>query len=210
MPPKKKAPRAISSKCAAAKPPSKVSTQDDLVTPTASLDSLPQEPPSKRRQLRRRGSDDKVTRAMETRLRDIPESQLEGKRNSDGLTVREYIKQELRHAEREKRRLGSRFWSTLLVDFKLSTSIADGLADPPDGEVVDEQLVQLLEVAHSDNPAARRTQPLERYLEHCAVLNRDSLYGLLGAIQACPSLLRSAALKCQLATLKYIARSRPQ
>ena len=209
MPPK----RTAAAKRAAAKPAPKRAAAKKAaakkaaaspVEPAVAVSVLPDEPPQKRRQILRRHTDEQVDRAISTRLSHVPPSVLEGKTDSKGTSIREYIGRAIKDSTQG--RLGSRFWCKLNDDFGLCDSLADGLADPPDGEEPDAELIEMLQLCHHENPAARRTTALERYLEHCKVINKTSLYGLLRSTQESPSLTKVNCQRCQVAILKYFVR----
>ena len=89
----------------------------------------------------------------------------------------------------------------------MNESAADLLDDPDEDLPVDRDLLLALAAASSGNPAGTPTAQLERYLEHCHVLNRAELFGLFRAIMEGPELPRSVAYKCQVAALKYLSRT---
>lgn len=130
------------------------------------------EPPQKRRQVARRHTDEQVDRAMSGKLGHIPPAVLEGKTNSKGLTIREYVAQAFKQASGKQGRLGSKFRCRVNEEFCLTHT-----SDPPPGEQLDSELVEMIHLCHHENPAARRTVALERYLEYCKPLNRLSLFG---------------------------------
>lgn len=72
---------------------------------------------------------------------------------------------------------------------------------------MDSELVEMIHLCHHENPAARRIVALERYLEYCKPLNRLSLFGVLRASQESPTMAKAGARKCQIAILRYFARS---
>ena len=66
---------------------------------------------------------------------------------------------------------------------------------------------RLLSVLHNENPANRRTFPLQRILDYCPELNRTSVDGLLRSTMESPTLPRTSAFRCQIAVLKYMNRA---
>lgn len=195
----KSAPKKPSAKTAAS-PPAKHSA-------SASSTVVSVEPATKRRQVARRHTDEQVERAMQGKLAHIPPAVLEGKTNSKGLTIREYVSQAFKQASGKQGRLGSKFWCQVNEEFGLTQALADGLADPPSDQQLDPELVDMIHLCHHENPAARRTVALERYLEYCKPMNRLSLYGLLRASQESPTMTKASARKCQIAILQYFART---
>lgn len=88
----------------------------------------------------------------------------------------------------------------------MTETYADGLEDPSGDEDPDDELLHMLHQCHHENPAQRKTMPLERFLEHCSVLSKTSIFGLLKATQESPRMTASASHRCMLAILKYFAR----
>lgn len=97
-------------------------------------------------------------------------------------------------------------WVFVFEELNLSESLADQLAPPPNQEPPDSTLIDTLLILHRENPAHRKTRPLERYLDYCPELNGTSLYRLLRGIMESPSLQRSVAMSCQVPALKYAVR----
>jgi len=160
-----------------------------------------------RRRLDRRDSDQRMDRACEGKLFENDWAQLVGKVSPKDETPTDYIKEELRRKKDKNGRLTTAFWIGFRKDFGLVTGgdIGDKLDDPPE-EPVDQNLVQMLLTAHSDNPAQDKVSPITSYLEHCPELNQASLYGLFNRIEECPSLPRVVAYKIQVAVLAYLER----
>ena len=86
--------------------------------------------------------------------------------------------------------------------------MVDRLDEPAatDFEHVSPQLLEKMAIARSDNPAARSSEPLERFLEDCEDLQYVELYGVLHVSIECPLVVRSASVRMLVAVLKYIAR----
>ena len=165
--------------------------------------------PSARRRLERRDTDAAVDRVIETRLlRKYDLSVIEGARNSKGESVRQALGEQLKANRSTKKNLSSQFWTKLISDFKLNTSVVDKLdePDPSDLEHVSPQLIEKMSIARSDNPAARSSEPLERFLEDCPELRYVELYGILHVCIECPLVVRSASVRMLVAVLKYFAR----
>ena len=162
---------------------------------------------SPRRRLGRRDSDDKVDRVMTTRLgKSYPAALLEGARNSFGQSIRDVLKLQIRDNKSSKKNLTTAFWTRLASDFSLSSSAADRLPDPVGGESICDELVDKLGFAHSDNPASRTVEPLERFLDECSELSYVECYGILQASMECPLVIRSASVRMLVAFLKYLGR----
>lgn len=166
-----------------------------------------QKRPDLRRRCSRRDLDEAADRAVQRRLGHMPSSTWEGLRNKDGHGIRDVVKHEISKHKDSKGRLSTKFWVQVFDEFSLAESLADRLAAPPEGEKVDENLLEALSVLHHENPACRRTTPLERFLDYCPELNRTSLFGLLKSVMESPTLPRGSAMKCQVAVLKYMVRT---
>ena len=163
---------------------------------------------SPRRRLGRRDSDDKVERVMTTRLgKTYPMSLLEGARNSEGQSIRDVLKLQIRDNKNSKKNLTTAFWTRLANDFSLSSSAADRLPDPVGEEAICDELVDKLGFAHSDNPASRSVEPLERFLDECSELSYVECYGILQASMEGPLVIRSASVRMLVAFLKYLGRT---
>lgn len=165
--------------------------------------------PNVRRRLERRDTDAAVDRVIESRLlKKFDLSVIEGARNSKGESIRQALGEQLRANRSTRKNLSSQFWTKLIADFRLNASVVDKLdePEPSDFELVSPQLVEKMSVARSDNPAARSSEPLERYLEDCPELRYVELYGILHVCVECPLVVRSASVRMLVAVLKYIAR----
>lgn len=178
-----------------------------LASSAAAAAAAPLPAVKRRRQAGRRDSDEQVERVVEARLAHIPPVLWEAKVNSGGETLRSAIKAELKRNAPQNKRISTKFWATVNTEFDLCVNLGDALAEPPDGEDIDMPLLEALEAARSENPATRTAAPLERYLEHTGKLNRTNTYGLLRLVLEGPELSRPLAVKCQMAVMKYFART---
>lgn len=154
----------------------------------------------------RRDTDDQIERAIGKRLGHIPQNRWQGAIDEDGVDFWTYIGRSLKKTHAAGGNLGTRFWSDTYSRFALNDSPAADLADPPDEEIVDQHLIEVLAVANNGNPAGNPGAPFERLLEHCARFNRRSLFGMCHATCESPSMSRAVAQRCQVAILKYVAR----
>jgi len=187
------------------------STAAALVSGAAasSWEAPPPEPPSaQKRKLSRRDTDDAVDRALEARLLPhFPRAVVEGAVNSKGQRVRDVVAEQIRQNRSSSKKLTSCFWADVAKSFKLTPgSIADTLAQPPDGERVSEVLLEKLGVAHAENPAVRSTEPLERFLENCEILSYTEMYGIIRASMEGPKITKASSCRLLLACVKYMAR----
>ena len=107
----------------------------------------------------------------------------------------------------DNKKLSTKHWATIFGEYNLHESVAECLPDPPTDLNVDREMAVALAMANSGNPAGSPSAQLERYLERCHVLNQSELYGLFGAIMESPTLQRPIAVRCQVAALKYLART---
>jgi len=161
----------------------------------------------KRRQVCRRNSDEQAQRALDEKLKDIPESSWRSKVNKQGLTLQEYVKRHSKSMKSENKRLSTKFWTECFAEFDLVNTCADNLEDPPSGLSIDTDLLKALQAARNGNPTGKPTLQLERYLEHCAPLNKQELFGLFHAVMEGPDLPRPFAVKLHIAVLKYSGRT---
>jgi len=158
-----------------------------------------------RRQLERRDTDEQVERALGKRLNHIPVSRWQGAVDEEGVDFWTFIGRSLKKAHSTGKKLGTKFWAATYERFGLNESAAADLADPPEDEVVDPNLLAVLSVANNGNPAGNPGAPFERYMSHCGTMNRRSFYGMCGATCESPTMSRAVAQRCQVAILKYLA-----
>ena len=103
---------------------------------------------AKKRRLNRRCSDEQVERALHGRFSRYPSAVWESKRDANGKSVRETVREGLKAANNgsTKGRLSTKFWTTLRETFGLSESLASDLPDPGTTEPVDKSLLECLKV----------------------------------------------------------------
>ena len=128
--------------------------------------------------------------------------------NEDGKTPEELVKAEiLRTRNREGNfRISSKFVVKLHEQFDFSGTAFDDMPKPGDEEP-DEELCDLLEEAHDENPLLRHSKPLIAYLKSCPTLSATNFYGLMQGVQEGPLLDATNAQKLQVASLDYIAQT---
>ena len=80
------------------------------------------------------------------------------------------------------------------------------MPDPEGGEVSDE-LLEKIGIAHSDNPASRSVEPLERFLDECGDLSYVEMYGILQAAMEGPLVIRASSIRMLVSVLRYIGRN---
>lgn len=209
MPPKKKG-RKPAGRAANPRQGEKRAAEDQIVA----AGPVPDDPTflggdlgAKRRQLDRRDSDERVTRAIGTRLDFLPEEDWKNKVNAKDQSIRDVVKIELKGNKDTNARLSTKFWTKVFVDFKLTNPSVDTLPKPDTSQPVDPKLMETLGILRHDNPAARNVGPLERYLEFCPLLNRRTHFGMFHLVQEGPLVSRNHAMKAQNAILKYMART---
>ena len=166
------------------------------------------ETPSKRRQPNRRDTDEMVDRNVTKKLSHIPECVWRNKiGKTTNLKIVDFVKREAKPIWAEGGRVSTKVWMKVFREFDLAESAADSLEDPPEDLPVAKDLVMALSAACTGNPAGTPSAPLERYLETCPALNRAEMFGLFGACMKSPAMPRNVAIKCQVAILRYIART---
>jgi hypothetical protein len=163
--------------------------------------------PSKRSRGGRRDVSEKVMRNIANRLGHLPECMWQAKVNKEGLNIVDYVTRSMNQYHGDDKKLSSKFWTQLFLEYELSDSVAEMLPDPEEDLDVSTELLRALAAAGTGNPAGTPSSQLERYLQHCAPLNRSELFGLLGAVMESPQMPRSVAMKCQVAVLRYFART---
>lgn len=163
---------------------------------------------AKRRQLERRNTEEQVRRIISRKLGHLDAHVIKTQTNAKGQTVFMWIRDILKSKKITNGRLSTQAWTQFWREFDLSGDISDRLPRPPDNndDPIDEELVEGLLAARHANPAERSPVALTRYLETAPKMSEANLYGLLQAVQIGPNLLRSHAMKMQVATLQYFAR----
>jgi len=162
-----------------------------------------------KRTLARHNSDEAAQRAMDGHVDYVTDkSLLTNKRLANGQNSIDFVKARMKKNKSlpNKKRLTPAFWSELEDAFQFGGPKPE-LQEPSDDEEPDEKLFAHILAVHSENPTVKKTQPLERYLEHCEPINRSNMYGLLQLINTCPSLSVFYSSKCQIAVLGYWART---
>lgn len=104
-------------------------------------------------------------------------------------------------------KLGSKFWSNLFEEFGLNSKVADTLPDLVDTDIPSSEMLDVLSAAHHDNLVRACVVPLERWLDHTPSLGGTATFGLLRAVQTCPTLPHHASVRAQVAVLRFWART---
>ena len=133
--------------------------------------------PSKRTWSDRRDPDAQVRRIMTLKLSHIDGVVLKTKTTKEGVTVFNYIKNEVLKTKQWNGRLRTQFWTKFWQDFDLSRDISSELPEPPesDEEGLEDELLDAMTLARSKNPAERCPDSLCYYLEHCSKLSEGTL-----------------------------------
>lgn len=164
-----------------------------------------------KRRLGRRDTEDAVERLVMLRLgKTVPKEILEGRRNSKGQSIRDYIAEEIRSKRKVSGRLASRFWATLHTEFQLTSSAADLLEDDTmdvDKDSMNSELLDRLALLHHENPAARKLDPFLSFIGVAPELTYTELVLILRAIQEGAVILRKAATRLHMGVLAYIHRT---
>ena len=164
---------------------------------------------AKRRRLGRRDTEDSASRAIEERLlKFYSKATIEGATNKKGSRIHDVVSEQIRSNRSEKKNLTSRFWDSVICDFGLKACcVTDQLPDPEGDDLsVSTDVLEKLGSAHCDNPAQRSTEPLERFLDHCADLSYAELKGIMCASMESQKIVRAASTRMLMAALTYIAR----
>ena len=158
------------------------------------------------RSLERRSSDEQVERYCERKLSHVPDERMETLRDGENLSIKGFIKKELRQKRLVQGRLASAFTVILYTRFDLLTGTWD-LLPKPVRSVRDNELIEFLELCHDENPCLRSIKPLIGYLLGVKLLDQMNFIALLKGVLAGPLLAIEKAFRLQAAVLEYIART---
>ena len=163
---------------------------------------------AKRRRLNRRNTDEACERVIEDRL--LPfysRSLIEGAVNQKGEIIKKVIADHIRENRPSQERIATQCWTSIIETFDLNADAFDDIPDPDDGDGdARPSLVDKIAIAHHKSPAARKTGPLERYLEDVSDLSYTEIFGILQASVESHVLVRAASNRILFALTKYIAR----
>eukprot|EP00971_Amphidinium_carterae_P057504 1137080-Amphidinium_carterae.1 len=133
-----------------------------------------------RRQLHRRSIDEQVDRAISYHFPEFTSTETDGRRNSDGKTLREVMT-----AEREKQaksksfRFGQKFIAEQRRAFASELHISKILQVKNQADRVSEELVNCIAMAGAKDKTKRKKTPLYAYLQTCPSITQKELVGLL-------------------------------
>lgn len=164
--------------------------------------------PLKSRRIERRDTEDQVDRLVSVRLKPYRIETINGVVNSEGEHIRPYLARHIRVARSagSGKYLSSKFWTQFFKEFDLKSHGIGQLPPPPQDEEINELILKALKVAHSDNPAQRSVEPIERLLETIPKPNYTEFFGLIAASQEAPTMSRATALRMTIAILGLVAR----
>ena len=135
-----------------------------------------------RQQRDRRGTDQKLDRAMDRHFAHIPVAARENKL-VDGQTLRERLRNDLTLKGRHESRVGKKCWIELGLLYSAGTNSIDSL-EPLGGEVREGLVTALTYLLH-ENPSKRRP---DRFCEYVSTLDtplqKNELVGLVKASMA--------------------------
>jgi len=164
---------------------------------------------SQKRLLRRRDTDDEVSRVIENTL--APRYTAESITSCvglDGLTVRAFIEKGLKQAHATGHRLATGFWIAFNDNFNLDEHATEGLGAPPEAnEPVRSCLIEALKKVHDKNPAARDITPFLEFLKEVDDFNFTEFTGILKAVKVGPKVGRQRYVDMMLAVLTYVGRT---
>ena len=135
-----------------------------------------------RQQRDRRGTDQKLDRAMDRHFAHIPVAARENKL-VDGQTLRERLRSDLSSKGGSESRLGKTHWAELGLLYGAGTNSIDSL-EPLGGEVRDGLVIALTYLLH-ENPSKRRPDKFCEYVSTLDTpLKKNELVGLVKASMA--------------------------
>ena len=161
-----------------------------------------------RDQTERRCIMEKVERKLKCKLGHLPEFQWRGKVNKQGISVEDFVGNELAKSHGDDRRLSTKFWTKVFTEFSLRECLSELLKEPEENETIDRDLLLVINHARSGNPAADPAAMLERYLGYCErVLNRSELWDIFRGVEESPQVSRAVSSRCFVAVLSYFSRT---
>jgi hypothetical protein len=157
-----------------------------------------------RRQLSRRSSSERVSRALDQHFPEASIQQLESRR-VEGKTVREVVKEDMK--AKGSGRLGATYWQQVAQKFNFG-DFASQLVVKDKGEEVGSDLLHAIGLAQDSNSQTRSAEQLRALLQHRPELNQRELVGLMLATQKFCSLglARATVDNIYIEVLKCVAR----
>ena len=160
---------------------------------------------TKRRQLKRRCSDEQAHRYIERKLGHVDPSVVKTVRNKDGQSVIDFVKAEMKRKRCVQGRLSSAFACSMFDSFGLANSTWDDLPAPPAAET-NEELYEYVSACHDENKFRRNVKPLCSWLDSAGPLDVASFHALLSASLPGPLLDPANSVKIHIAILGFIGR----
>ncbi len=115
---------------------------------------------------------------------------------------------EIRRSKDTNGHLKTAFWDTIQTNFNLKRLTEDLLPDPAEDAAGPRAEIQtVLSWVHSENPATRRIEPLDKFLEYCdQPLTYSEYFGIIHATMECATVSHTFMSKAHLALMKYMLR----
>ena len=163
---------------------------------------------AERRRLQRRTSNEVTQRALKLKLGCFSKVQVACNTNAAGEIAESAVLREVRRCRQAKCHIQAAFWASLIREFSLGGTLADGLQPPGSAQPVNKHLDVAMRTAHSSNPAARSPLPVLKLLEFSPGLNETEYYGVLRGSIECPTLSKTASQQLMEGVLRHTARLR--
>ena len=165
---------------------------------------------SPRRRLDRRDTDERVERLKRDKFRavGIDDRIYAGAVDENGVGLHQYLQEQVRLHRKLKKNFSTRFWKDIWARFPLASGSLNSLRGSDDDDIPRAEVLDKLELLTHDNPSARTSDALERFLEMVTVpLNRCELVGIIKCAQPSPVITRALYIRTQAALLCYFART---
>jgi len=169
-------------------------------------DTAGSEAAKRRRQLERRDTAMQVDREIATRFPHMSASDIDVRRNSSGLTLREEITKDKREAKASGRKLSSAYWSRLGAEWAPEAAPGRLLEVKDQSQPVDPRLLEALKTARSSNTTQRSRAPLIAWLGSATAPNQKAVGAVLRQSLSCNPALSSGHLQMVLATMRWLCR----
>ena len=168
--------------------------------------------PEKSRHLHRNSTEVQVERIVADRLKAFdPIEMATATGKSTGMSVNDYIGQEVRQKKAKNGRLCSNFWHRFHEEFKLGTgkfTHMDSADDPAGEEALSDELLDAVGEAHKENPAARKAEPFVNFLEYAGEPSVTELRFMIEASREGPVITKKNSHRMLVAILAHIGRTK--
>ena len=138
-------------------------------------------PTKKRKQLKRRDTEEKVDRVLTSHFADFTAVDTDGT-TRNGLTLRERLLQECRHRASDNGRISTATIKQLRTEYMRNEDPMLALEIKDKNEKFNTDLMKALAASEVSNPAKRTKTPLYSYLDTCASLNQKETVVILRTI----------------------------